>query len=434
MSRNDNNAEAPLSRRNFLRTASGTAAAALTSSAIAQSEEAGTAKIPPQENYADLPVQIHGATEAEEHAPGPFLAPQQRVGFAIVGLGRLSLNQILPAFGQSEYCKPTALVSGDRAKALKVAAQYGIPESNITDYANFERVAQMPGVDAIYIVLPNSMHKEFVLRSAKMRKHILCEKPMANSSADCEVMIAACRQANVKLMIAYRQQYDPFNRFVLKMLKSGDLGSIRSILANHSQNTGDPTQWRLKKALSGGGCLPDVGIYCLNAARFLSGEEPTEVVATTYRPENDPRFAEVESNCTFIARFPSGITASCVSAYDVHRSTSLRVQCSKGWIEISPSFSYHGAKVRYSLLVGEGKDAKDTIFEPSIADKDQFALEMDHFATCVRNNIQPHTPGEEGLQDARLIEAIYRSAREGRSVKTSAPGAATRGPELPAKI
>jgi predicted dehydrogenase len=433
---NFSEASETLSRRSFLRAATGTVAATtLATGALAQSETgaSSTTTIPPQQEYVDL-SQIHGKTEAAEHAPGPFLPRDARVGYAIVGLGRLSLNQILPAFGASKYCKPVALVSGDRTKAQKVAAQYGIADTHITDYTNFERLAQMPGVDAIYIVLPDSMHKEFVLRSARIGKHILCEKPMATSSADCEVMIEACNRANVKLMIAYRQQYEPMNRYLQKMVADGKLGKLNSILSTNSQNTGDPTQWRLKKSLAGGGALPDVGIYCLNAARFLSGEEPDEVHATVHQPKDDPRFAEVEARCSFTAHFPSGLIATCVSAYDVHRSAMLRLEGSQAWAEMSPAFGYHGSRVRYSMLTGEGEEKKDTLFEPSIEDKDQFALEMDHFATCVRNNVQPHTPGEEGLQDQRIIEAIYKSAATGRTVKMAQPAKPTRGPALPEKI
>lgn len=423
-----------ISRRCFLQTA-GLAAAAAAASEVATAQSSTSARdthIPPAENYVDL-SQIHAATEQPEHAPGPSLPQDSRVGYAIVGLGRLSINQILPAFGHSKYSRVTALVSGDRAKATKIAEQYGVPESSITDYANFERIAQMPGVDAVYIVLPNSMHKEFVLRAAKIRKHVLCEKPMATSAADCEAMIDACKRANVKLMIAYRQQYEPMNRFIQKTLKSGKLGALKSIIATNSQNEGDPTQWRLNKALAGGGALPDVGIYCLNAARFLSGEEPIEVQATIDQPKDDPRFKEVESRCSFIARFPS-FTATCVTAYDVHRSTMLRLECENGFIEMSPAFGYHGNKVHYKMLTGEGKDAKDTDLQPGIEDEDQFALEMDHFSTCVRNNTQPHTPGEEGLQDQRILDAIYKAAAHGTRERTLPPNGPTHGPDLPEKI
>lgn len=165
-----------VSRRNFLRTASTVAAGALAAVPLA----GGQTEKPNAGNSVQL-SQIHASTEAPENAPGPFLPTNRRIGFAIVGLGRLSVNQILPAFAKSDYCKPVALVSGDRGKALKIAAQYGIAAGNITDYAGLEKLKDMPGVDVIYIVLPNSIHHEFVLRGAKLQKHILCEKPMATA-------------------------------------------------------------------------------------------------------------------------------------------------------------------------------------------------------------------------------------------------------------
>lgn len=414
--------ESALSRRNFLRTASG----ALAGAAALATGAAGQAAKPNQQNDVQL-SNIHATTEPVEKAPGPFLPPNCRVGFAIVGLGRLSLDQILPAFAKSDYCKPVALVSGDRTKALKVAAQYGIAESNITDYAGYEKLRDMPGVDVIYIVLPNGMHREFVVRGAKTGKHILCEKPMANSASECEDMIAACKQANIKLMIAYRQQYEPTNRTLEKAVRDGKLGKLRSVVASNSQNQGDPSQWRLNKKLAGGGCMPDVGIYCLNATRFLSGEEPDEVFATIVQPKDDPRFKEVEARCEVIAKFPSGLTANLTSSYDIHRSAFLRLEGSEAFGEMDPAFGYHGSKLRFSKL----EDGKEVEMAPSIEDKDQFALEMDHMATCVLNNQQPHTPGEEGLQDQRIVEAIYKSAATGRSVKLSQPNGPTRGPALP---
>ena len=319
------------SRRQFVRGVSGALASAAALSRIAAAQAAK----PNQSNEVQL-SEIHAATDQPEKAPGPFLPPNRRVGFAIVGLGRLSLNQILPAFAKSEYCKPVALVSGDRTKALKIAAQYGIAESNITDYAGYEKLKDMPGVDVIYIVLPNGLHREFVVRGAKTGKHILCEKPMANSAAECEEMIAACKQADIKLMIAYRQQYEPMNRTLEKAVRDGKLGKLRSVVASNSQNQGDPTQWRLNKKLAGGGCMPDVGIYCLNAARFLSGEEPEEVFATVVQPKDDPRFKEVEARCEVIARFPSGLTTNFTCSYDIHRSTFLRLEGSEAFGEMDP--------------------------------------------------------------------------------------------------
>ena len=418
----DDHAQDQLGRRRFIQGAGGLlAAAGLSPLALAQQQT----QAPNGQDYVQLPPIHNTETEPSGKAPGPFEPADERIGFAIVGLGRLSIEQILPAFGKSKLCKPVALVSGDAAKAGKIAGQYGIKSSSIYSYANYDTIAQNPEVKVIYIVLPNSMHLEYTLRGAKAGKHILSEKPMAVSSAECEKMISACKSANVKLMIAYRQQYEPMNREIVKMVKSGKLGDLRSFIATNAQNEGDPTQWRLKRALAGGGCLPDVGVYCLNAARFWSGEEPVEVTGQLFQPKNDPRFAEVEATCQFTLRFPSGLLAVCNSGYAAHSTQLARLEGSQSWAELSPSFAYNGLKLRSNKLI----EGHDVVMEPTIEAKDQFALEMDHMAECVMKNRQPHTPGEEGLQDQRLMEAIYESARTGRAVKVQPPATPTRGPE-----
>lgn len=409
-------------RRQFLHGAGGMlAAAGLTPLVLGQSPQ----QSPNGQDYISLPPIQNAQTEGDEKAPGPFETPDQRVGFAIVGIGHLSINQILPAFGHSKFCKPVALVSGSPDKARKIAAQYGIKPSAIYSYENYEQLAQNLEVKVVYIVLPNSMHAEYTVRGAKIGKHVLCEKPMATSIADCEKMIAACRTSNVKLMIAYRQQYEPMNREIVNRIRSGKLGTLRSYLATLTQNQDDPSQWRLYKGLAGGGCLPDVGIYCLNASRFWSGEEPVEVFGQTFQPQGDPRFTEVEATCNFTLRFPSGLVASCSSGFAAHRSSFARMEGAESWVQLSPSFGYSGLKLQYNkLLEGHGTD-----FQPSINEKDQFALEMDHMALCVMRNQQPHTPGEEGLQDIKIIEAIYESARSKRPVTLSPPLAPIRGQE-----
>jgi predicted dehydrogenase len=410
-----------LDRRDFLRAATAVAAAGVGGLATAQQ-----ATKPNAADAVEL-TQLHAATEVPEKTPGPFEAPDQRIGFAVVGLGHLALNQILPAMAKSKYCKPVALVSGSPDKARKIAAQYGIRPESIYDYAGYDRLARNPDVKVIYIVLPNALHADFVIRCAKAGKHILCEKPMATSAADCERMIAVCDTAGVKLMIAYRQQYEPMNRALGKMLREGKLGPLRTIIATNTQDQGDPTQWRQNRKLAGGGSLPDVGIYCFNAARFLSNEEPTEVFAATWQPTDDPRFKEVEATCTFTLRFPSGLLATCSSGYSGHRSQLLRAECADGWAELNPAFGYTGLKLRSSRLM----DGLETVLEPKIEEQDQFALEMDHMALCVIDGTKPHTPGEEGLRDQHIVEAIYESARTGRTVKIPPPPGPTRGPDLP---
>jgi predicted dehydrogenase len=400
--------DASISRRTFL----GSAAAATTfaTGAFAQSSTG----MPNAQDAVQL-SKINGPSEEDEKVPGPFLAADQRVGFAIVGLGRLSIDQILPAFGHSKYAKVTALVRGDPEKATKIAAQYGVKRSSIYGYADFERLKDNPDVKVIYIVLPNSMHAEYVERGAKIGKHILCEKPMATSSREAKKMIAACKAANVKLMIAYRQQYEPHNEALRRLVEEGKLGKLRGFVASNSQQQGDPSQWRLKKAMAGGGCLPDVGLYCLNASRFLSGQEPVEVFANTYQPKDDPRFTQVEASCSFSLKFPTGYIATCTTSYDVHKSAILRMEGRDAWAELSPAFGYHGNKLTWSRL----EESKEVQLIPQIEEKNQFGLEMDHFCECLLEDKTPLTPGEEGLRDHRIMEAIYESAGSGGVVKLS---------------
>jgi predicted dehydrogenase len=247
---------------------------------------------------------------------------------------------------------------------------------------------------------------------------------MATSVADCQKMIEACRKAKKKLMIAYRSQYEPLDRALVKMVRDKQLGDLKEFISVNSQNMGDPQHWRLKRALAGGGALPDVGLYCLNAARFLSGEEPVEVMGNTWSTPGDARFREVEESCQFVLRFPSGFIASCSTSYAAHKSQMFRLNGSTAWAQMDPAYAYHGIKLKVSRVVDGHEEGHDI----GIEEKNQFAAELDHFAECIQKDKEVHTPGEEGLQDQRIMEAIYESARTHRPVKLAAPGR-TRGPE-----
>lgn len=396
-------------RRAFLRYAAGSIAASCVASGYA-------ATVGPMiQDKVEFPP-ILAATEKPEKTP-QFDAPDKRIGFAIVGLGRLAVNQILPAFAKSHHARPVALVSGDRNKALRLARQYGIADQAVYDYRSFDQLADNPAVQVIYIVLPNSMHLEFTVRGARAGKHILCEKPMATSVADCQQMIDACKKADRHLMIGYRSQYEPNDLALLQMVRDQGFGTLREFISGNGQNQGDPEQWRLKKAMAGGGPLPDVGIYCINAARFLSAEEPIEVIGHIFTTPGDIRFREVEESAHFILRFPSGFTATCSCSYSSHDSKFLRLQGATGWAEMDPAYEYTGLKLRTGRLI----DGNNVVQEFGIDSGDQFAKELDHMAQCVLTNTRPHTPGEEGMQDMRIIDAIYRSAREGRPVTLAVP-------------
>lgn len=352
-------------------------------------------------------------TELKEAALPKIIPPVRRVGYCLVGLGHLSLGQILPAFGQSKYARPVALVSGDAAKANKVAAQYGIDAKNIYSYQTFDQIAGNKEIEAVYIVLPNSMHEEFVIRAAKAGKDILCEKPMATSSASARRMIDACKSAGKKLMIAYRIQYEPKNNLIKEWVRNEMFGKVKIIESFHGQNQGDPTQWRQKKALAGGGPLPDVGIYNINTTRFLLGMEPQWVSASLIQPKDDPRFKEVEESLIFQMGFPGNVIAYGGCSYGVHKSARYRCLTDKGaWFGMDPAFGYTGLQIELSQARGE-LEYKQQV---SVEDKQQFATELDHFSECIIHNVNPNTPGEEGLKDMVLIEAMYASAASGTPV------------------
>lgn len=365
-----------------------------------------------------VPVKFPPIEASSEQALSPTpspLRPNKRVGFAIVGLGRLALNQVLPAIAKCKYAKVVALVSGDSAKAKKVAYQYGIPEKYIYNYSSFDQIKNNSAINAVYIILPNSMHEEFVIRSAKAGKHVLCEKPMATSVAAAERMIEACKMSNVKLMIAYRIQYEPNHRQMMKWVRDKHFGKIKVINSFNGQNTIDPEHWRFKKALAGGGSLPDIGLYNLNTARFLLGEEPEMVNATIYSSPGDPRFTEVEESVMFQLMFPGGTIASNTCSYGVHQSRYYRCHGDNGgWLGVNNAFAYGGLQMEISKAEGKLENKINPMFGSSA---DQFATEIDHMAECILFNKTPYTPGEEGLQDQKIMTAIYESARTGRPVK-----------------
>jgi len=389
--------------------AAGVGGTLLASSAAAAVPEIDTGKV--QGGRVEFPAWT-APTERPSGGPPNPLPVNERVGFAVVGLGRLAMEEVLPAFGEAKRSRLVALVSGTPDKAARVAAEYGVRPEAVYDYTGFDRIRDNPEIKVVYVILPNAMHKDYTIRAAQAGKDVLCEKPMSVSSADAQAMVDACRTAQRKLMIAYRCQYEPYNREVLRMVREKTFGPARFIDAVNLQNQGDGTQWRFNGALAGGGSLPDVGLYCLNAARFLTGEEPVEVIARTFLPPGDPRYAEVEETVNFMLRFPSGVVANCATSYGMHESRLLRVHTPAGAISLDGAFAYDDKQLRVAHRDGRA----ESVDERRLPKQNQFALEMDHMADCVTANRQPHTPGEEGVQDHRVMEAIYQSAASGQPV------------------
>ncbi|WP_200306483.1 Gfo/Idh/MocA family protein, partial [Paracraurococcus ruber] len=344
-----------------------------------------------------------------EPPPAP-LPPEERVGFAVIGLGRIALEQVLPALAQCRLARPVALVSGSAEKAALVARQYGIRPDAVHGYEAFERLRDDQAVQAVYIALPNAMHREFTERAAAIGKHVLTEKPMATSAEDCAAMIAACARANLRLMVAYRCQYEQANRAAIRAAQTGALGRLRFLHAANLQSNGPGPQWRYSRRLAGGGALPDIGLYCLNAARTLSGEEPVEVSAQAYSPPGDERYREVEESMSFTLRFPSGFLAQAQSSYGAYQEKSFRLSGERGSLLLEDAFAYRGQRLRLFRRDGE----QGTEEAPQLRPRNQFALEIDHMARCVREGRRPHTPGEEGLRDQVIMDAIQRAAERGR--------------------
>ena len=333
---------------------------------------------------------------------GPKEIAPRTTGYCVIGLGRIA-GHFMPGVRSTTNSQITGLVSGHRDKADRIAAEYGVPASSIYNYENFDEIAHNPAIDAVYVALPNSMHAEYTIRAAKAGKHVLCEKPMSIDVASAEAMIAACKAARVKLMIAYRCHYEPTNLKAVQLIRQGVLGQVQAIESTFGFNMARG-EWRLNKKLAGGGPLFDVGIYSLNACRYLTGEEPDHISANASVIDHDGRFDEVEENVSWTMKFPSGIVASCATTYGGDMEGFYRVHGSKGWLEVDSAFIYEGLRLR-AEYAGTKIDELNPARDPS-----HFQAEAEHFSHCIQNGLEPKSPGEEGLRDMRYISQIYRSA------------------------
>ncbi len=329
--------------------------------------------------------------------------PQKPIGYAAVGLGTIS-NIFMRACAQSQHSKIVALVTGHAdTKGTKYSDLYNVPKSSIYNYDTFDQIKNNPDIDAVYIGLPNSMHKEYTLRAAAAGKHVLCEKPMAISSDECRTMIDACKAANVKLMIAYRVQYDPLWLQAKQMIDEGALGQLESFQGGFFANM-PAGAWRLTKEFGGGGSLLDLGIYPLNATRWLTGEEPASYSAITSTRDHSGKFSQVEQSIEWTMTMPSGILSSNGCSYGSTGPSILSINGEQGYLQFLPAYNYDGLRM-FGMVNRKPVDISSPGKIPY-----QFTIEADYFADCIRNNRQPKTAGEEGLKDMLAIEAIYRAA------------------------
>jgi predicted dehydrogenase len=347
-----------------------------------------------------------GSVPSIAHRATPTTSRQEKkLGFALVGLGSLSTNQIAPALQKTKHCRLAAIVTGTPAKAVKWKAQYGIPDRSIYNYDTIERIADNKDVDVVYVVTPNALHARDTIKAAKAGKHVLCEKPMEVSTERCQAMVDACKRANRQLAIGYRCRFEPHHLEMLRLATSKEFGEVRLIESAFGFSIGDPTQWRLNKALAGGGPLMDVGIYSIQSAEMIAGQYPSAVSAMTTK--TDPvKFKDVEESMTYELKFANGISASCTTTYKVNGFNRTTAYADRGTFGLTPAFNYDGIK-------GWRSDGK----EIQAPEGDQFATEMDDFADCIINNRPTSVSGEMGLRDVRTMMALYEAARTGRVVR-----------------
>jgi glucose-fructose oxidoreductase len=359
-----------------------------------------------QLNRRTFLTQLSAAAIATGLSSIPFISsaksvnPQKKLGIALVGLGYYSTGILMPALEKTEHVKLVGLVTGTPEKAKKYGEKYNIPKENIYNYQNFDEIAKNPSIDVIYIVLPNSMHKEFVIRAAKAGKQVICEKPMALNAAECREMIAACQKAGVSLSIGYRLHYDPYTQRIMQMAKEKPYGDIFMVHASAGWRMGRPTeQWKAKSKL-GGGAIMDMGPYPLQAARYSTGMEPIAVTAQMFN--SDPKvFDGVDETTTFQLEFPGNIFANCSTTFAANVNF-LTINAQKGDYGLTPFSGYNG--IHGFLPNGEKFD---------FPEMNQQAKQMDEMCLAILKKQPSKTPGEEGLRDMIIIDAIRESVRKG---------------------
>lgn len=330
---------------------------------------------------------------------------KKKLGVALVGLGYYSTDLLAPALQLTQHCSLTGIVTGSPDKAQRWQKQYNIAEKNTYDYKGFDAIANNPAIDVIYIVLPPSMHAEYVIKAANAGKHVWCEKPMALTAAECQSMIDACAKNKVELSIGYRMQHEPNTQRIIQFRKEKKYGDILNVSVAAGYYDSRTNHWKQKKVM-GGGSMYDMGVYPLNATRYVTGQEPGAVTAqqSTTRPDI---YKEVDETMQFRLEFHGGIIADCETSFGKNMN-SLNVRCNKGGYKLEPFQSYSGI----NGITTDGIKLNASI-------PNQQAKQMDEDALAIINNKPVLVPGEEGLKDIRVVEAIYRSVREKSRVMIS---------------
>ena len=329
----------------------------------------------------------------------------KKTRYAVVGIGWFAQAAVLPGFKNANNSELVAIVSGDSEKRHEVAKMYGVESYT---YAQYDELMASGKVDAVYIVLPNAMHKEYTIRAAKHKVHVLCEKPLASSSEECREMIAACERNGVKLMTAYRLHLEHANLAAVELVKSGKLGTLRMLQTTNAQKVEAETA-RLEGDLAGGP-LMDMGVYCVNAARYLFRADPVEV--TGFATAGGPKFGEVAEMVGAVLRFPDGQLAYLGCGFNHAKASEFNLMGTEGSVRLGKAFSFTGEKIMQVELESDSKPTTTTY-----KDTDHVGAEIVYFADCIQNDTEVEPDGYEGLADLMIIDAIRESAKSGRAVK-----------------
>jgi predicted dehydrogenase len=333
----------------------------------------------------------------------PYQGPMLRV--AIMGLGSYG-TRVADAMQSCTKARLVGAISGTPSKVKDWQKKYNIPEKNCYNYENFDAIKNNGDIDAVYIITPNGLHHDEAIRVAKAGKHVICEKPMALNAAQGREMIEACKKANVKLLVGYRMHLEPKTLEIIRMRNAGELGKVLFFQGLSGFTIGDPKQWRLNKELAGGGAMMDIGIYSVNGARYMIGEEPAWV--TAQETKNDPvKFKEgVDETIQFQFGFPGGAVASCLSTYSMNNLDRFFLNGQKGFAELQPSTGY-GPIMGHTHL-GE-------LNFPHVTHQ---TVQMDFMSDIILSGKKPPVPmdGEDAVKDMRIIDAIYEATKSGKKV------------------
>jgi predicted dehydrogenase len=330
----------------------------------------------------------------------------KKIRYAVVGLGWIAQEAVLPGFANAPNSELVAVVTDDEKKAAELGKRYNVRRT-VVDYLRYDDLIGSGEVDAVYITLPNHQHREYTVKAARAGVHVLCEKPMAETEADCQEMIEAADQGHAKLMIAYRLHLEPANLQAIETLKSGVIGEPRFFSSVFSQSVAEGNV-RLKAGL-GGGPLMDMGVYCINAARYLFQDEPTQVTGLKAIKDDDPRFSEVPEAFAVLMRFRGDRLAAFTCSFGAAATDEIRVVGTKGDLRIEPAYDYHNEYTTYLTVNGKTKKKK-------YPRQDQFGAELAYFSNCILNDVDPQPSGREGMTDIRIISAIRSAAQAGLAV------------------